>query len=130
MGAELQLLQSKKDKIDKKANKQGHFYRILFGGYLVGQLGLVIHLTYELGWDLMEPVTYLIGLGSSILTFGVYIFTKSDFAFESHGENWLEKKRDKLYEKEGVDVSRIETIEKIIAQAKIGAWVNPSENKS
>ena len=56
------------------------------GGLLVAQLGGVIYLTYELGWDLMEPTTYLMGLAVTVASSGLYNLTKKDYEYGIHFE--------------------------------------------
>ena len=56
------------------------------GGLLVAQLGGVIYLTYELGWDLMDPTTYLMGLAVTVASSGLYNLTKKDYEYGIHFE--------------------------------------------
>lgn len=55
---------------------------LLFAGvYLFGQLTLMVWFTYDVGWDIMEPVSYLIGLATTILAAGFYLFVKREYTW-------------------------------------------------
>lgn len=54
------------------------------GAGLVAQLSGVVYLTYDLGWDLMEPTTYLMGLAVSVASYGIYIYSKAEYEYGRH----------------------------------------------
>ncbi|KAI9223892.1 hypothetical protein BC828DRAFT_374853 [Blastocladiella britannica] len=57
--------------------------RVLYGGTaaLTAQLGAVVHLTYELGWDLMEPATNMLGLTTVILSGAFFAAANAEFTY-------------------------------------------------
>ena len=49
--------------------------------YLNTQLALVIGATYTLGWDMIEPCTYFIGLSTSIVAYAFYLATRTEYTY-------------------------------------------------
>jgi hypothetical protein len=91
-------LRSERDYLDtleelarRRTAWRGLAARLGFGSFLLAQLGATVYLTYDIGWDIMEPTTYLIGLGNAILGYGVYLYTRRDFSFAVHMEAVLDR---------------------------------------
>ena len=69
------------------------------GTIQAAQIGAIIYLTYDIGWDIMEPSTYLLGLAYSAWVMLVHNLTTKEFAFPVHVEAVIEKYRSRVYEK-------------------------------
>jgi hypothetical protein len=55
--------------------------------YLSVQWGFLARLTWwDYSWDLMEPVTYFIGTGTSILFGAFYVLNRREHSYEVLGE--------------------------------------------
>lgn len=80
-----------------------------FGG-MVGWLGLVYYLTFktDLGWDVMEPVTYLVGLGGILTGYAWFLFNKREASYRSAMNLTVSRRQNKLYEERGFDLRRWE----------------------
>ncbi|KAL7752475.1 hypothetical protein RI367_002009 [Sorochytrium milnesiophthora] len=76
-------LQQLKSQIDSMAGQRLRTIIMTGGSAIVGELGLIIYLTYELGWDLMEPTSYLIGLGTVIMGTTFYAFLRREYTYEN-----------------------------------------------
>ncbi|KAJ1505662.1 hypothetical protein HMI54_010030 [Coelomomyces lativittatus] len=68
--------------IDQLVNMKLKLYMYAGVSWLVSQLSTMIYLTYELGWDVMEPVSYLVGLGTTILGATYYAFFRTEYTYE------------------------------------------------
>ena len=60
---------------------------VLYGGmgYLVSQFGLVVFLTFDIGWDIMEPISYLLGVATAAVGAAFYLFRRREFTWEGFG---------------------------------------------
>lgn len=75
--ADLEKMEKQKNRVDQKANKRAKWFLISLWLVLVVQTAAFYHMIYNvdhLGWDLVEPATYL--LQSLLLLLGVMTFTK------------------------------------------------------
>lgn len=115
---ELDFSINRKAELDRKFDNRLLLSRLGLAGFLTGELALIVHLTYDLGWDLMEPATYLLGLGTGILTYMIFGFTRAEFAFETHMDKLMEKRRTKLYSKNGFDLMLHERIEDTVRRLR------------
>lgn len=64
-------------------SKKVDYFLHLIGAGLCTQLGSVVFLTYELGWDLMEPVTCLMGIATSIIGAIFYKVFRKEFTYQN-----------------------------------------------
>ncbi|RKP01461.1 hypothetical protein CXG81DRAFT_25846 [Caulochytrium protostelioides] len=74
--------------LDAKAARNVRRLAKLLLTWVALQLAAVIFLTLELGWDLMEPVSYLIIVGQAILTSACYLLLRREPSYENLG-SWL-----------------------------------------
>ncbi|KAG8623101.1 hypothetical protein KVT40_008077 [Elsinoe batatas] len=74
---------------------------------LVGWWYLVYRLTFEteLGWDVMEPVTYLVGLSTLIGGYLWFLYHNREVSYKSAFHVTVSKRQAALYEKHGFDQS-------------------------
>ena len=80
--------------------------RLGVGGALLAELGVIVYLTYEIGWDIMEPTTYLIGLANATAGLLIYNMTRQEFAYSVHLEGVLERWRRRHLRRLGYDAER------------------------
>ena len=71
------------------------------------QLAAFVRLTYyEFSWDVMEPISYFVGLTNAITVYIYYLWNRTDFSYESW-ERRLEGKHTEDYlRRRGVDLER------------------------
>jgi len=86
---------------------------LAFLGFGFGFMGRLTW--WEYSWDLMEPVTYFVGLGVNICFFGYYLLTHRDYSYEVAKERAELKAFYRLAMKRGVDVSRYNTVKQQLA---------------
>ena len=82
---------------------------IVFGGLvaLCVQLATFMRLTYvELSWDVMEPISYFVGVFNAILVYVYFMVNKRDFSFD----DWSRRMRKHFWrqsiEKKRIDYAR------------------------
>lgn len=105
-------LASIKYECDKAAHRAGQ--RIALGGcgLLIGYWYLVYRLTFEsdLGWDTMEPVTYLVGLSTFIGGYMWFLYHNREVSYRSALNITISSRQKKLYELKGFDIQKWETL--------------------
>ena len=107
-------LQVKKDALDLNAAQ--FTKKIVVGavGYLVAQAVVVAKLTFasRLGWDIMEPITYLVTFSTGI--FGLFYFSvaRRDYMYETVWDQVHDKRKTYLY-RQHVDDFDIEEYERL-----------------
>lgn len=101
-----------KNECDKLAHKGAQ--RVAQGGFaiLVGWWYLVYRLTFEteLGWDTMEPVTYLVGLSTLIGGYMWFLYHNREVSYKSAMNFTYNRRQSKLYEQRGFDLAKWEAL--------------------
>ncbi|KAI5851407.1 hypothetical protein DFP73DRAFT_471593, partial [Morchella snyderi] len=101
-----------KDECDKLAHRGAQ--RVAMGGFavLMGWWGGVCWLTFAtpLGWDFMEPVTYLAGIFLVILGYGWFLYYRREVSYRSLLHITVNSRQMKLYTQRGFDIDRWEEL--------------------
>jgi len=101
-----------KKECDNAAHKSAQ--RIAMGGcgLLVGWWYLVYRLTFEtdLGWDFMEPVTYLVSTGGLIAGYMWFLYHNREVSYRSALHLTVSRRQSKLYEVKGFDLHKWESL--------------------
>jgi hypothetical protein len=101
-----------KEECDKLAHKGAQ--RVALGGFgiLVGWWYLVYRLTFEtdLGWDVMEPVTYLVGLSTLIGGYVWFLYHNREVSYRSAMNFTISKRQSKLYMQHKFDLRKWESL--------------------
>ncbi|EXJ60112.1 hypothetical protein A1O7_04264 [Cladophialophora yegresii CBS 114405] len=101
-----------KQECDAAAHRSGQ--RIAMGGcgLLIGYWYLVYRLTFEtdLGWDVMEPVTYLVGLSTLIGGYLWFLYHNREVSYRSALNLTVSRRQSRLYELKGFDIRRWEAL--------------------
>ncbi|ORY12806.1 hypothetical protein BCR34DRAFT_511909 [Clohesyomyces aquaticus] len=81
-------------------------------GVLVGWWYLVYRLTFEtdLGWDVMEPVTYLVGLSTLIGGYVWFLYHNREVSYKSAMNFTISRRQSKLYSEKGFDLRKWEAL--------------------
>ena len=78
---------------------------------LVTQLCLFIRLTYvELSWDVMEPISYFVGVFNAILVYLYFMVYNRDFSFDDWSSQMQKHFWKKSVDGEGIDMQKYERI--------------------
>ncbi|XP_047124657.1 calcium uniporter protein, mitochondrial isoform X1 [Hydra vulgaris] len=79
---ELNPLEEQKAIIDAKAARKTEFLVWCGLGYMALQFGFLARLTWwEYSWDIMEPVTYFVTFGSSMIFYAYFVLTKQECTY-------------------------------------------------
>ncbi|KAF2654952.1 hypothetical protein K491DRAFT_693382 [Lophiostoma macrostomum CBS 122681] len=101
-----------KEECDRLAHKGAQ--RVALGGFgiLCGWWYLVYRLTFEtdLGWDVMEPVTYLVGLSTLIGGYVWFLYHNREVSYRSAMNFTISKRQSKLYTQHKFDLRKWETL--------------------
>ena len=99
-----------KQECDRIAHRGGQ--RLAVGGcaILVAYWYTVYRLTFEtdLGWDTMEPVTYLVGLSTFIGGYMWFLYHNREVSYRSALNLTISRRQSKLYEARGFNLARWE----------------------
>lgn len=101
-----------KQECDRAAHKGAQ--RIALGGcgVLVGYWYIVYRLTFEtdLGWDVMEPVTYLVGLSTLIGGYLWFLYHNREVSYRQALNITVSARQNKLYQAKGFNIQEWETL--------------------
>ncbi|KAF3916515.1 hypothetical protein ABW20_dc0101429 [Dactylellina cionopaga] len=97
-----------KEKCDKLAHKTAQHVALGGFGGMIGWWGLVYFLTFNtsLGWDTMEPVTYLVGLSGIMAGYLWFLYHNREVSYRSVLHATISRRQLALYESHGFDVDR------------------------
>ncbi|KFA54386.1 hypothetical protein S40293_04341 [Stachybotrys chartarum IBT 40293] len=106
-----QLAQVKRE-CDQYAHRSAH--RLAQGGFaaLAGWWGVVYYVTFhtEMGWDLVEPVTYLAGLTTIMGGYLWFLFISRDLSYKAAMNITVSRRQSALYQARGLDIHRWESL--------------------
>ncbi|KAK3684693.1 hypothetical protein LTR37_020023 [Vermiconidia calcicola] len=99
-----------KRECDELAQLSGQ--RVAQSGFagLIGWWALVYYLTFktDLGWDVMEPVTYLVGLTGLIGGYMWFLYHNREASYRSAMNLTVSRRQSKLYEQKGFNLPKWE----------------------
>lgn len=101
-----------KEECDVGAHKAGQRLAMAGFGVMAGYWYLVYRLTFEtdLGWDTMEPVTYLIGLSALMGGYLWFLYHNREVSYKAALNLTINRRQKKLYESRGFDLVRWESL--------------------
>lgn len=112
MSKQLDHLASIKRECDELAHKSAH--RLAQGGFaaLASWWGVVYYVTFqtEWGWDLVEPVTYLVGLSTIMGGYLWFLYISKDLSYKAAMNVTVSRRQTALYENKGFDMQRWEQL--------------------
>ncbi|CAG9988628.1 unnamed protein product [Clonostachys byssicola] len=94
-----------KNECDQIAHRSAH--RIAQGGFaaLVGWWAVVYYVTFhtEMGWDLVEPITYLAGLTTIMGGYLWFLYISRDLSYKAAMNITVSRRQHALYQERGFD---------------------------
>lgn len=101
-----------KKECDIAAHKAGQRLAMAGFGVMVGYWYVVYRLTFEtdLGWDTMEPVTYLIGLSALMGGYLWFLYHNREVSYKAALSITISRRQNKLYEARGFSLERWESL--------------------
>ena len=103
---------SVKEECDRAAHKGGERLAMSGCGILIAYWYCVYRLTFEtdLGWDTMEPVTYLVGLSTLIGGYMWFLYHNREVSYRSALNLTISRRQSKLYEAKGFNLHQWESL--------------------
>ncbi|KAI4166632.1 MAG: hypothetical protein LQ343_007887 [Gyalolechia ehrenbergii] len=110
ISAKILDLTAVKRECDMAAHKGAQRVAMGGAGLLVGYWYVVYRLTFEteLGWDTMEPVTYLVGLSTLICGYLWFLYHNREVSYRAALNLTISRRQTKLYNLRGFDLPRWE----------------------
>lgn len=110
MSSKISDMASLKNECDKAAHRAGQRIAMAGCGVLVGYWYIVYRLTFEtdLGWDFMEPVTYLVGLSTLIGGYLWFLYHNREVSYRSAMNLTISRRQSRLYEQKGFNLPKWE----------------------
>ncbi|RAR09784.1 Calcium uniporter protein, mitochondrial [Stemphylium lycopersici] len=101
-----------KRECDELAQKAAKNVAIAGFGGIVGWWCVVYYLTFqtELGWDVMEPVTYLVGLSTLIGGYVWFLYHNREVSYRSAMNFTVSRRQQKLYQQHNFDLRKWEAL--------------------
>lgn len=101
-----------KKECDIAAHKGAQWVAMGGAGLLFVYWYAVYRLTFEtdLGWDTMEPVTYLVGLSTLICGYLWFLYHNREVSYRSAMNLTVSRRQNKLYQARGFDLQRWESL--------------------
>jgi hypothetical protein len=96
---------------------------IVFGGLvlLCAQLATFVRLTYvELSWDVMEPISYFVGVFNAILLYVYFMVNQRDFSFDDWSTRMRAHFRRRNMERARVDAARYAALARRLGKKRGG----------
>ncbi|RMZ82773.1 hypothetical protein DV738_g1494, partial [Chaetothyriales sp. CBS 135597] len=99
-----------KQECDEAAYKTARTIAVSGGGVLIAYWYLVYRLTFEtdLGWDAVEPCTYLVGLSTFIGGYLWFLWNNREVSYEQALKLTMNRRQSRMYELKGFDVRKWE----------------------
>ena len=99
-----------KQQLDLKARRYARQSTWLFVVTLIVLWSSLAVLIYYLGWDIMEPWTYLIGIGASVGGYLYFAVTNREISPKEILDHMIETKRMKIYKEAGFDIQEYQSL--------------------
>ncbi|KAF2196108.1 putative calcium uniporter protein, mitochondrial [Delitschia confertaspora ATCC 74209] len=101
-----------KKQCDELAHKSAQHVAMGGFGILVGWWGAVYYLTFQTsyGWDVMEPVTYLVGLSTLVAGYVWFLYHNREVSYRSAMNFTISRRQSKLYAAKGFDLNKWESL--------------------
>lgn len=99
-----------KKECDEAARRTGQRYAMAGCGALIGYWCIVYWLTFQtdLGWEAMEPTTYLVGLTTIIGGYMWFLYNNREVSYRSALNLTISRRQNRLYEERGFDLRKWE----------------------
>mmetsp|Transcript_20414 Transcript_20414/g.63455 ORF Transcript_20414/g.63455 Transcript_20414/m.63455 type:complete len:164 (-) Transcript_20414:45-536(-) len=105
-------LNTTKQQLDEQAQKYPDRHAWGIFAYLVAQNAVLFQWTYyQFDWNLVEPITYLLGYSVTWLCTLVYFAFGKEFTYDSLREHLTSRRRDALYAASDFDIRKFRAVE-------------------
>ena len=113
--AQLAEMEAKKGVLDGKAQTRmtAQIAAMVVG--LAGYIGGVSWATVEIGWDVIEPMTYMVTVSTSIAAYSYFVFYKKNYTYQHLGNGMLARAKRRLYARHQFDHGAYEMVQWILS---------------
>ena len=121
LGRKLENLLQAKQEIDVILEKKGRKRVNIITSLILTQICLIQYGTYcVFSWDIMEPITCLLGVMDLIIPYYFWLRHEKDYSFETIKEVSIEKKANRAYKTRNVNFinEEIETVKEMLNALK------------
>uniref|UniRef100_A0A0G4F6E4 Calcium uniporter protein C-terminal domain-containing protein n=1 Tax=Chromera velia CCMP2878 TaxID=1169474 RepID=A0A0G4F6E4_9ALVE len=109
-------LSAQRAQLTEASRKGITFWAWTFVGVSATQFFIIAYGTYYIySWDIMEPISYLMGVFDALCAWVFFTCTKRDFSAEGHRQHYIETRRERLARKMGYSSNAHELLQKKIA---------------
>jgi len=116
LNEQLAPLKKQREDLERKANRRANVVIFSGLGYCVVQFLAIGRLTWwELSWDVMEPVTYMLTFATALIGYGFFVLTGSEYSYEGLKRNIKDRRFEALVKKTGFDEIQYQRIKRAIA---------------
>lgn len=96
---------------DEQADNYGRRTLLWSGIYLAAQFSLLARFVWvDFNWDIMEPITYFVTLGTMIWGYTFFTFTKTDYSYPAFKDRIARRKLRAIYLKNEFNWKRWNTL--------------------
>ncbi|KAI8853358.1 hypothetical protein BC829DRAFT_440054 [Chytridium lagenaria] len=96
--------------IERSVDLRFRIFRFIGLSYVSAQAGVIIYYTNVLGWDVMEPVAYIVSLTNITLGGAIFFFLRTEPSPGRIAEWFQDWCRKRLHRKYGYDHTQEETV--------------------
>lgn len=112
---EVAPLKDVRQEMERKAARRANTIVFAGLGYCVLQFLAIGRLTWwELSWDIMEPVTYMLTFGTALIGYTYFVLTGSEYTYEGLKKTLRERKLTKLIRRSGFDEEKFKRLQHTI----------------
>jgi hypothetical protein len=96
---------------DEQADNHARRVLLMSGVYLAAQFSVLARFVWvDFNWDIMEPITYFVTLGTMIWGYTFFTFTKTDYSYPAFKERIARRKLRAIYLKNEFNWKRWDTL--------------------
>ena len=99
-----------KESLDATSRRFARWCLFAYLGFLVAVAGVLVALIVRLGWNTMEPWTFLIGGVAALGTYAYFALTLRESTPQAIYEHLVQWKRRKTYQAAGFDLEQFERL--------------------
>jgi len=87
-----------KNSLEGAANKYASRVMVVALGYISVQFAILGRMVWwEFNWDIMEPITYFVTLGTIMLGYAIFVMTEKDYTYNGLKQRVMRRKLRSLY---------------------------------
>eukprot|EP01111_Echinosteliopsis_oligospora_P003038 TRINITY_DN1488_c0_g1_i1.p1 TRINITY_DN1488_c0_g1~~TRINITY_DN1488_c0_g1_i1.p1 ORF type:complete len:339 (+),score=100.53 TRINITY_DN1488_c0_g1_i1:99-1115(+) len=113
---EVAPLAAQREALQRKAHSRATTIVWLGLGYCVVQAAAVARLTWwELSWDVMEPVTYMLTFATALIGYSWFVATGTEYTYEGLMKSLEHRRLNKLIKKTGFNEAQYQKLSRALA---------------